>query len=146
LLEFYGALSLTPFEQVVERVGPLLERVGLADRGAEPIARFSKGMIQRLGLAQALINDPELLVLDEPTEGLDLTGRQLLREIVREFRQRGRTVLLISHVLNEIEFLCDRLVVLVQGRVVKSATPGELRKDAPSLEQALANLYSGGQP
>jgi ABC-2 type transport system ATP-binding protein len=131
---------------VVERVGPLLERVGLADRGAEPIARFSKGMIQRLGLAQALINDPELLVLDEPTEGLDLTGRQLLREIVREFRQRGRTVLLISHVLNEIEFLCDRLVVLVQGQVIKSATPGELCKDAPSLEQALANLYSGGQP
>jgi ABC-2 type transport system ATP-binding protein len=77
LLEYYGALTLMPSDLVRERVPRLLERVGLADRSREPIARFSKGMLQRLGIAQALLNAPRLLVLDEPTEGLDLNGRRL---------------------------------------------------------------------
>ena len=86
LLEYYGALTLMPCERVRERVPKLLELVGLTDRSREPIARFSKGMIQRLGIAQALLNEPRLLVLDEPTEGLDLNGRRLLRDVVREVR------------------------------------------------------------
>src|SRR5437588_150075 len=117
LLEYYAALALVPYETALARVQPLLERVGLADRSREPIARFSKGMLQRLGLAQALVNEPELLVLDEPTEGLDLPGRQLLREVAAEQRRRGRTVLLISHVHTEVEQLCDRVAVLVNGRL-----------------------------
>ena len=84
LLEYYGALTLVPCETLRKRVPHLLERFGLADRAKEPIARFSKGMVQRLGLAQALINEPELLVLDEPTEGLDLVGRRQLHKVVND--------------------------------------------------------------
>jgi ABC-2 type transport system ATP-binding protein len=151
LLEYYGALSLVPSEVVLSRVPALLEQVGLADRSREPIARFSKGMVQRLGLAQALINDPELLVLDEPTEGLDLAGRQLLREVVARLRRQGRTVLLVSHVLTEVEQLCDRLAVLVNGRLVHTGPLDQLLRDcstdAPcSLEQALKKLYAKSKP
>ena len=146
LLEYYGALSLTPSELVLQRVPQLLERVGLADRGREPIARFSKGMVQRLGMAQALINDPELLVLDEPTEGLDLSGRQLLREVVRDMRSRGRTVLLVSHVLSEVEQLCDRVAVLSAGRLRYLGPLADLKRmpdgSPRTLEDALQELYT----
>jgi ABC-2 type transport system ATP-binding protein len=146
LLEYYGALTLLPYERVRERVPKLLEQVGLADRSREPIARFSKGMLQRLGIAQALLNEPRLLVLDEPTEGLDLTGRRLLRDVVRDVRQRGGSVLLISHVLTEIEHLCDRVVVLVQGQLVHVGPLAELTHDESgsprSLERTLKDLYA----
>jgi ABC-2 type transport system ATP-binding protein len=149
LLHYYGALTLVPLETVRQRTPELLERVGLADRAEEPIARFSKGMVQRLGLAQALLNDPELLVLDEPTEGLDLIGRKLLREIVADLRQRRRTVLLVSHVLTEVEPLCDRGAVLVNGRVAYLGALADLRRDAAgkprTLEDALQELYEKQQ-
>ena len=140
LLSYYGALALAPYEEVRQRVPVLLERVGLADRGREPIARFSKGMVQRLALAQALVNDPELLVLDEPSEGLDLTGRLLVREVVLEQRRRDRAVLLVSHVLTEVEKLCDRVAVMVAGRLVHLGSLAELMRDRP-LETALQALY-----
>ncbi len=146
LLEFYGALSLIPYETVLQRVPKLLEQVGLADRRDEPIARFSKGMIQRLGVAQALLNDPDLLVLDEPTEGLDLAGRQLLRGVVRDLKGRGKTVLLISHVLPEVEQLCDRVAVVVGGRLAHLGPVAELQRsptgETRSLEQSLQDLYT----
>jgi ABC-2 type transport system ATP-binding protein len=146
LLDFYGGLSGVPSERIGQRVTTLLDRVGLADRKAEPISRFSKGMVQRLGLAQALINDPDLLILDEPTEGLDLFGRQLLRSVVRELRAAGKTVLLVSHVLPEVQELCDSAAVLVAGKVVFDGTLAELRRDPKSgaplhLETALQRLY-----
>jgi ABC-2 type transport system ATP-binding protein len=146
LLGFYGGLSGVPAEALGGRVDHLLERVGLADRRAEPIARFSKGMVQRLGLAQALVNDPDLLILDEPTEGLDLSGRQLLRQVVREFKAAGKTVLLVSHVLTEVEELCDRAAVLVAGRLVHEGPLADLLRDPATggrrpLEAALRPLY-----
>jgi ABC-2 type transport system ATP-binding protein len=146
LLDFYGGLSGVPSERIGQRVTTLLDRVGLADRKGEPISRFSKGMVQRLGLAQALINDPDLLILDEPTEGLDLFGRQLLRSVVRELRAAGKTVLLVSHVLPEVQELCDSAAVLVAGKVVFDGTLAELRRDPKSgaplhLETALQRLY-----
>ncbi len=146
LLEFYGGLSGVPAAELTPRVGKLLERVGLADRKSEPIARFSKGMVQRLGLAQALVNEPDLLVLDEPTEGLDLNGRQLLREVVREFKAAGKTVLLVSHVLPEVQELCDRIAVLVAGKVVHQGPLADLLRDAKAgkdraLEAALKPIY-----
>jgi ABC-2 type transport system ATP-binding protein len=151
LLEYYGALALLPEPEVRSRVPALLEQVGLADRSREPIARFSKGMVQRLGLAQALVNDPELLVLDEPTEGLDLSGRQLLREVAAGQRRRGRTVLLISHVHTEVEQLCDRVAVLVNGRLAHVGPVAELTRDPAAgtprpLEQALQALYERPAP
>jgi ABC-2 type transport system ATP-binding protein len=146
LLEYYGALSLLPQEEVQRRVPELLALVGLADRANEPIARFSKGMVQRLGVAQALVNDPELLVLDEPNEGLDLLGRRLMAEIIREQKRRGRSVLLVSHVLSEVEQLCDRVAVLIEGRLVHVGRVSELTRDprtgaARTLEQALQEIY-----
>jgi ABC-2 type transport system ATP-binding protein len=146
LLKYYGALSLLPAEPVEERVPRLLARVGLADRAHEPIARFSKGMIQRLGVAQALINDPDLLVLDEPSEGLDLDGRQMIRDIVAEQKEKGRAVLLVSHLLSEVERVCDRVAVLVGGKIARVGTVAEFTRDAAtgkhqSLEKALQKLY-----
>ena len=151
LLEYYGALSLVKYETLRQRIPQLLKRVGLADRAQEPIARFSKGMLQRLGMAQALINEPRLLVLDEPTEGLDLDGRHLLRDVVREVRERNGSVLLVSHVLSEVQNLCDRVGVMVNSRLVHVGPLEELHKDSPkaslhSLEQALLNLYSRNSP
>jgi len=145
LLTFYGGLSGLRTDSLSTKVDQLLTRVGLADRRSEPIARFSKGMVQRLGLAQALINDPELLILDEPTEGLDLAGRQLLRQIVRELKAAKKTVLLVSHVLPEVEELCDSLAVLVAGKIVYTGPMATLIGTAePSgkrLEVALKPLY-----
>lgn len=147
LLEFYGALSLLSEPVVKSRVPRLLERVGLADRTEEPISRFSKGMVQRLGIAQALLNEPDLLVFDEPSEGLDLLGRQLVRDLVREQKQQGKSVLFVSHLLSEVEQFCDRVGVLVAGRLAFVGTLAELVKDpqtgaARSLETALQGYYA----
>jgi ABC-2 type transport system ATP-binding protein len=146
LLTFYGGLSGVPGDSLGPRVDALIERVGLADRRREPVARFSKGMVQRLGLAQALVNDPDLLVLDEPAEGLDLAGRLLMRQIVREFRAAGKTVVLVSHALAEVEELCDRVAVLVAGSLVHTGPLAELLKDPSTggkrpLEAALRPIY-----
>jgi ABC-2 type transport system ATP-binding protein len=145
LLEYYGALTLLPYLYVKKRVPELLQRVGLADRRRDAVATFSKGMIQRLGLAQALLNDPELLVLDEPNEGLDLSGRQLVAEVVQEQKRKGGTVILVSHVLPEVEQLCDRVAVLREGRLAQITTMAKLThrdNGAPrTLEQALKELY-----
>jgi ABC-2 type transport system ATP-binding protein len=143
LLQYYGALALMDEPTVRRRAGELLERVGLADRCREPIAGFSKGMIQRLGLAQALLNDPDLLVLDEPAEGLDLLGRRLVHEVIAERRQRGRTVILVSHALSDVAALCDRVAVLVGGRLAYLGVLASLTGGARPLEQAMQDLYAG---
>lgn len=150
LLRFYAALTLIKPETIASRVDELLKRVGLADRPDEPISRFSKGMVQRLGLAQALLNDPDLLVLDEPTEGLDLVGRALLREVIAGQKSKGKTVLLVSHVLSEVEQTCDRVAVIVNGSIVKDANVADLIRDpktgsSRSLEQVLRPLYEGAK-
>lgn len=130
---------------VKRRIPELLEKVGLADRDREPISRFSKGMVQRLGIAQAMLSDPELLVLDEPSEGLDLTGRQLVREIVAGLKVRGRTVLFVSHVLPEVETLVEHLAILRGGRVVYLGSVADLKRGPDgvtmSFEKAVERLY-----
>ena len=145
LLMLYGALTLIPFEKLGPRVEELLGRVGLADRAGDPVVGYSKGMVQRLGLAQALLNDPELLVLDEPTEGLDLSGRMLLREVIAEQRKRGRTVLLVSHVVPEVESLCDRVAIIRRGGLAFCGKVADLMRSstgiARPLEQALLEHY-----
>jgi ABC-2 type transport system ATP-binding protein len=146
LLRYYGALTGLPWGFVRRRADELLERFGLSDRGREPIARFSKGMLQRLALAQALVNEPELLVLDEPTEGMDLLARRLVHEAVDEQRRRDRSVILVSHALGDVERHCDRGAVLREGRLVFNGRVDELTCDAAGgadqpLEQALEPLY-----
>jgi ABC-2 type transport system ATP-binding protein len=150
LLNYYGALTLIPAEKLQPRVTALLQQVGLADRTREPISQFSKGMVQRLGLAQALLNEPDLLILDEPTEGLDLLGRKMLRDVIAQQKARGATVLLVSHVLSEVEQTCDRIAVIVGGRVARVAGMADLLKDpktgqAVPLEKVLQPIYEGGK-
>jgi ABC-2 type transport system ATP-binding protein len=106
--------------------GRLLELVGLADVADRRVESMSKGMQQRLGIAQALIGGPRLLVLDEPTSALDPAGRRTVRALLEELRAGGTAVLLNSHLLSEIELVCDRVVIITRGRVVAQGTPGEL--------------------
>lgn len=153
LLEFYGRLSGVSSTALRVRIPGLLERVGLADRASEPIARFSKGMVQRLALAQALVASPELLVLDEPLEGLDQSARQLLKEIVMQQRLAGHTVVIVSHALGEVAQVCDRLAVLVRGRLVCLESLASFLRDPDngrerSFESAIEAVYraSGSSP
>ena len=95
-----------------------LELVGLEEFAAKKLRTFSKGMLQRIGLAQALLNQPELVILDEPTSGLDPVGRRLVRDIIRELRQQGTTVFLNSHLLSEVEITCDRVAFIKHGEVI----------------------------
>jgi ABC-2 type transport system ATP-binding protein len=147
VLKFYGNLTGIPPEPLPKLVDNVLGRVGLADRSREPISRFSKGMVQRLGLAQAILNEPKLLVLDEPTEGLDLHGRQLLREVVKETVAAGRTVLMVSHTLNEVEALCDRAAVLNAGKLAWQGSIADLKqRGRGNIEAALETLYRAEGP
>jgi ABC-2 type transport system ATP-binding protein len=107
------------------RVGQLLDQVGLSDSGDLPLRKFSKGMIQRLGIAQALINDPDLIFLDEPMSGLDPVGRHQVRNLILQLRENGKTVFLSTHILSDAETLCDRVAILNHGRVQGC---GELRE------------------
>lgn len=119
LLRFHGRLHGLRGAALERRIDDLLMRVDLVDAEDRPLRGYSKGMTQRAGLAQALINDPELVFLDEPTSGLDPLGRLLVRDIIQELRERGTTVFLNSHLLGEVEATCDRVVFVREGRVVR---------------------------
>jgi len=112
----------------VRERGDLLELVGLADAAGRRIEGMSKGMQQRLGLAQALVGSPQVLLLDEPTSALDPVGRRSVRELLEELRRRGIGVLLNSHLLSEVELVCDRVVILLRGRVATEGSPAELSR------------------
>jgi ABC-2 type transport system ATP-binding protein len=120
LLKLHGRLYGMSHAALRERVPVLLDLVGLTPHRNKRLRDFSKGMLQRIGLAQALINDPDLIFLDEPTSGLDPIGRRLVRDIIKAQRDRGATVLLNSHLLGEVEITCDRVAFLKDGEVVES--------------------------
>ncbi len=117
LLDFYGQLFDLDSQTRQQRIGDLLERVDLARFADVPLSAFSKGMLQRAGLAQALINDPELVVLDEPMSGLDPLGRAIVRDLILAERDRGRTVFFSSHILADVEQMADRVGILVGGEL-----------------------------
>jgi ABC-2 type transport system ATP-binding protein len=102
------------------RAPALLDLVGLTDHADKPLRDFSKGMLQRIGLAQALLNDPELIFLDEPTSGLDPVGRRLVRDVIKAQRERGATVFLNSHLLSEVEITCDRVAFIKHGELLET--------------------------
>ena len=108
--------------------GELLDLVGLADAARTRVEAMSKGMQQRLGIAQALVGRPRVLLLDEPTSALDPVGRRIVRELLAELRERGVSVLLNSHLLSEVELVCDRVTIIDQGRVVAEGRPDELER------------------
>jgi ABC-2 type transport system ATP-binding protein len=122
------------------RIPELLERVGLAPHAKKKLSEYSKGMLQRIGLAQALLNEPELILLDEPTSGLDPVGRRLVRDIIRELRQRGATVFLNSHLLSEVEITCDRVAFIKHGEVIRISPLQTLVEGEVSVEVRARNL------
>ena len=127
-LEYYGQLSGMTKAQVLARRESVLELVGLAERGDDWARKYSKGMLQRLGLAQALIHDPELLILDEPTDGLDPVGRAQVRAILARLRGEGKTIFLNSHLLQEVELICDRVAIMDRGRILCEGSPEALKR------------------
>ena len=108
------------------RSDDLVEQVGLSHALDRPIGKFSKGMMQRIGLAQALLHDPELLILDEPMSGLDPIGRKEVRDVLLEQRRRGKTLLFTSHILSDVEMLCDRVVIMQNGQVTSEGHLNDL--------------------
>ena len=118
-LEYYGSLSGLSVAETRRRRGDLLETVGLADWGRTNVTKYSKGMLQRLGLAQAMLHEPDVLILDEPTDGVDPVGRSEIRDVLNTLKSQGKTIFLNSHLLQEIELVCDQVAILFQGEVLK---------------------------
>jgi len=137
-LAYYGGLSGMSPGEVRRKRRDLLERVGLAEWGKTSIRKYSKGMLQRLGLAQAMLHDPELLVLDEPTDGVDPVGRAEMRRVLQELKTAGRTIFINSHLLQEVELICDRAAILVQGTLRRFGLIEEIRQRQPHLVLTLA--------
>ncbi|HEX9013420.1 MAG TPA: ABC transporter ATP-binding protein [Anaerolineaceae bacterium] len=127
-LELHGQLYGMEPHRLADRAEKLLDRVGLADFSNHQLRTFSKGMLQRIGLAQALLNEPALVFLDEPTSGLDPVGRRLVRDIIRELREEGTCVFLNSHLLSEIEVTCDRVAIIRNGEVVRLMKMADLEQ------------------
>jgi len=125
-LDFHGALAGVPKELRRERIPKLLERVGLAHAADRQIRRYSKGMRQRVGLAQALIGDPETVILDEPMSGLDPLGRKDVRDVILSLRDEGKTVFFSSHILEDAEMICDQVAIILSGEVRKKGYLDEL--------------------
>jgi ABC-2 type transport system ATP-binding protein len=125
-LDYYGQLADVGQPRRDRRIARLLERVEMADWAKERVGAFSKGMRQRLGLAQALMGDPDLLFLDEPTDGVDPVGRRRIRDLLVELRDQGKTIFVNSHLLSEVEKVCSRVAILKDGKLVREGTVAEL--------------------
>jgi ABC-2 type transport system ATP-binding protein len=117
LLNYYGQLSGVDPKQRSRKVQEMLERVGLRDAGGVQLRKFSKGMLQRVGIAQAILHDPEVIFLDEPMSGLDPMGRREVRDLMEQLKQEGKTVFFSTHILSDAEALCDRVAVIHQGEL-----------------------------
>lgn len=129
LLSFYGGICGLDAKTIRSRSDELIEAVGLADDAARPLRSYSKGMLQRAGIAQALLNDPSLLVLDEPFTGLDPLARIHFRELMRSLRERGKSIFFSSHELGEAELLCDNVVIMKKGRALYQGPARQLAGD-----------------
>jgi len=141
LLRFYAKIFRIPRNEREDRINTVLNLVGLEGARKRLIKTYSKGMQQRVGLAQALINNPELLILDEPTSGLDPLGRMKVREIIQRLKERGKTVFFSSHELGEVETVCDRVAILHEGRLREEGKVDELmQRHQCNLEQIFLRI------
>ncbi len=143
-LDYAGRLFGVSAAARREKRRELLALVGLERSADLPMRRFSKGMLQRVGLAQALVNDPELLLLDEPMSGLDPLGRRLVRNLILELRRAGKTVLFSTHILSDAETLCDRVAVLRAGRLVRVGALGEMLHAGAAQMEVLVAVPAAG--
>jgi len=150
LLDYYAILSGVEQAERKRRIPRLLEQVGLSDVGNKQLRKFSKGMLQRVGIAQAIVHDPEVVFLDEPMSGLDPLGRHEIRELIQNLKDAGKTIFFSTHILSDAEALCDRVAVLHKGELrgigvmndLRSTTAGktEVIWEGPVALQAVARL------
>ena len=132
-----------------KRCDELLKTVGMAEWADKKVGSYSKGMMQRVGLAQALMNEPELVLLDEPTDGVDPIGRREIRDLLVQLRDQGKTIFINSHLLSELEMVCNRVAILVQGKIVQQGTIDELTAESRRYEiviQGTAPEWVAGVP
>jgi ABC-2 type transport system ATP-binding protein len=134
LLQFHAKLAGVAEEKRVALIRDLIAKVGLSGYDKLKIGRYSRGMVQRLGIAQSLLGDPELLILDEPTSGLDPSGRKEVRDLVLSLKAAGKTIFLSSHLLSEVEQICDQAVIIDRGRVVRAGTMNTLLVTGDQVE------------
>jgi len=139
LLFYMGNLHSVDKDLLNDRVDELLEKVNMTHARKIQLRKYSKGMMQRIGVAQSLINDPDFLILDEPMSGLDPIGRREIRDLILEQKQKGKTILLSSHILSDVESLCDRVGVILNGVVVKVGILADLYKEIKSDYEMLVN-------
>ncbi|MEC4687219.1 MAG: ABC transporter ATP-binding protein [Nitrospirota bacterium] len=147
-LNFYGHLAGLDRVELNKRVTHLLEIVGLVDARTRQLRKFSKGMLQRIGLAQALIHDPELVILDEPMSGLDPVGRKQVRDLILGLRDQGKTVFFSTHIIPDVEMICDRVGVLAKGKLLATGRVEELvtRGHTQSVEIVCQGIKADGIP
>ncbi len=138
LLHFYGELYGMSRPDRVKRIAESLDIVGLSKRGKSKIKTYSKGMKQRLGIAQSFFHDPEVIFLDEPTDGVDPVGRKEIRELLQTLKEEGRTIFVNSHLLQEIELMCDRVAIMHKGEIVRTGTVAELTRTVERFSISLA--------
>ena len=143
LLHMAGRLFGMRGDELRRRVDELLEQVSMSGAADRRIGTYSRGMLQRIGLAQALVNDPDLVILDEPTGGLDPLGRMEVRKIIADLRARGKTVFFSSHELSEVELVCDHIALMVGGSVVAEGKATDLVQPGESLEQYFLRMVQG---
>ncbi len=145
MLDFVAKIFGLPASVRKKRISDTLGRVGLASAGGRAVRTFSRGMMQRLGMAQALINDPDLLILDEPMSALDPIGRKDFRDLILELKKRGKTLFFSSHILSDAELVADRCGILNRGRLVQTGTLGDLL-DSQTGSVEIAFIPAGGRP
>jgi ABC-2 type transport system ATP-binding protein len=140
LLRFYAKIFGLSRSETDKRIGKLLKLVELEHASKRQIKTYSKGMQQRIGLAQALINNPDLLILDEPTSGLDPVGRMKVREIIQRLKNEGKTVFFASHELGEVETICDRVAIIADGELKTIGRVSDIVAQHPNLEKAFLEI------
>jgi ABC-2 type transport system ATP-binding protein len=146
VVDHFGALAGTPAKDRRRRADQLLDFVGMRAWADQRVATYSKGMRQRVGLAQALVNDPDLVILDEPTDGVDPTGRRDIRAMIQSLKDRGTTVFLNSHLLSELELVADRVAILVKGRVSAQGTLDDLTRHSRRYDLVVVGPAPGWVP
>jgi len=144
-LAFYGQLAGLERSALLGKITQMLDLVGLAEARTRRLRQFSKGMLQRIGLAQALIHDPDLVVLDEPMSGLDPVGRKQVRDVILSLRDQGKTVFFSTHIIPDVEMMCDRVAIIVKGKLLAEGRVGELVSSghAQSVEVVCEGIQAG---
>ncbi len=145
LVRFYAKVCGVARAEMNERVDEVIELVGMTEAMNRRVGTYSKGMLQRIGLAQALVHDPQLVILDEPTAGVDPLGSAAIADIIRELKKRGKTVLLSSHLLAQIEGLCDHVAILHRGKLVREGRVEDMLEDQAAESLVVEGLSAEGR-